>query len=83
MTPPTVHFNGTSRESLMDGYEAAWHALEKAYQAIKETAPNGRDFYPQGNAAMNAATEEHFARLRKVDEVKAEISELLVAISSA
>lgn len=81
MTIPTIHLNGTSRESLMDGFEAAYYALGKAYDVLKQTAPNGRDYYPQGPHALQQAADEHMARLRKIDEVRDEISELMCAIS--
>jgi len=43
---PCVHGNGTSKESLLRDYEAAWDAIQAALKAMMPTAPNGRDYYP-------------------------------------
>lgn len=81
MQLPTIHLNGTSSERLIDALCDASAALDAAYVAIKQTAPNGRDYYPQGPDALRIATEEHSARLRAVDAVKAEIDQLTCAIA--
>lgn len=81
MTLPTIHLNGTSPDRLIADLCAASSALDAAYEALKQTAPNGRDWYPQGPAAMAAAEAEHMSRLRRVDEVKKEVDELTFAIS--
>jgi len=80
MQLPTIHLNGTSADSLLDSLGAAADALEAAYQALKQTAPNGRDYYPQGPAAMGAARSEHEARLKKIDQVKDEIEAMIGGI---
>lgn len=80
MTLPTIHLNGTSKQSLIDGYCDAYDALNNAYEVLKQTAPNGRDFYPQGPEAFKAADNEHMARLRKIDEVLKELQTLSMAI---
>ncbi len=76
MTAPTIHANGTSRQSLADGYSVAYGMLELAYQAMKETAPNGRDYKTHG--AFVRATAEHM----RIDEVKAELERLIAAIET-
>lgn len=81
MTPPTIHLNGTSRERLLDGFMEASQAIEAAYQAIKQTAPNGRDYYPQGARAMEAAEAEHYSRLSRLDAIKKELDEMASAVS--
>lgn len=80
MQIPCIHLNGTSKERLIEALCEASYALNAAYEALKQTAPNGRDYYPLGPQAMKQAEEEHFARLRKVDEVKNEIDALAEAI---
>ena len=80
MTLPTIHSNGTSKGRLIEALCNASAALDSAYEALKETAPNGRDYYPDGPRALEAATAEHMARLRAVDSVKAEIDALTMAI---
>lgn len=54
---PTVHLNGSSRESLSSGYEKAANAVQAAMDALSETAPNARDYYVQsGKGAGSHAT---------------------------
>ena len=80
MIVPTVHMNGTSKARLIETLCAASNALDAAYDALKEAAPNGRDYYPQGPSAINTATDEHTARLRALDAIKGEIDRLTMAV---
>jgi hypothetical protein len=80
MQLPTIHHNGTSKERLIEALCEASAKLDDAYQALKQTAPNGRDYYPQGPEALQRATAEHLDRLRRVDAVKNEIDALTIAI---
>lgn len=80
MQLPTIHLNGTSKESLVDSLCTASFALDAAYTALKQTAPNGRDYYPQGPAALQQAESEHLDRLRRLDAIKSEIDEMTIAI---
>ncbi len=82
MQLPTIHNNGTSKASLIEALVSASEVLNLAYQKITETAPNGRDYYPQGSVAMNRAIEEHQERLKKIDEVKGELDAMTIAIDS-
>jgi hypothetical protein len=77
MIVPTIHLNGTSKVALLAALELAYDALGEAYDAIKETAPNGRDYYVQGPNAITVAGIEHHDRLKKVDEVREEIAEII------
>lgn len=82
MQLPMIHLNGTSKESLIEGLCKASNAIEEAYQALKQTAPNGRDYYPLGSEAIRVAESEHMDRLRRLDGVKEEIDEMTRAIDS-
>lgn len=77
---PTVHLNGTSRAALVDGYSKAYAALKAARDALAATAPNGRDYYPQGPDAIREATKQHAARMKRLVEVENEIERLGLAI---
>lgn len=81
MTLPTIHLNGTSAERLIEALCQASAALDSAYAALKETSPNGRDYYPQGPTALASAEREHFSRLARVDSVKDEIDRMTLAIA--
>ncbi len=80
MQLPTIHSNGTCKEQLIEALCKCSTALDNAYNALKETAPNGRDYYPQGNEALSRATEEHLSRLGRLDKIKGEIDVLTLAI---
>ena len=78
--PPMVHLNGTSRDQLLDVREKAYYALLAAYDAVKGIAPNGRDYYPYGNGEFEKATDAQLSRLRRIDDVREEISQEMVSI---
>jgi len=80
MTTPTIHLNGTSREALEAAYRKAYDALYPAMDALRETAPNARDYYPQGPEAVEAAQDEHIERMRKIEDVYREITALIVSV---
>lgn len=80
MTKPTIHLNGTSRKDLAEGYEAAFRAVTDAAEALTKSCPNGRDYYPQGSDAFDAAVKEHRARREKLESVKGELMELWEAV---
>jgi hypothetical protein len=69
--------NGTSKDDLLAGYRKAIEALD----AMKEIAPNGRDYYPKGPDAILEAKEDHSYRLKKILEVKRQIESIAVKVS--
>jgi hypothetical protein len=62
-TLPTIHLNGTGRETLLAEYHAAYRAVLAARDAFHATTCNGRDFYPQGPDAYSQARTERDAVL--------------------
>jgi hypothetical protein len=76
MMKPSIHLNGTSRDDLFDGYMVAMAAVEAAIDALVRCAPHGRDYYPQGDDAWKQAYAEHDARLRALNSVSRELTEL-------
>lgn len=83
LTLPTLHSNGTSKERLIDALCDARNALDAAYKALKLTAPNGRDYYPQGPDALIAAVADHSRRMIMVDTVIRELDDLTIAIDQS
>ena len=83
MQRPTIHSNGTSRDALLADYRNALNALREARAKLQDAAPNGRDYYPQGNEAIVAASREHRARMAKLEEVTREITEIGEAVATA
>lgn len=83
LTTPTIHLNGTSRESLMDSLMNAGAAIKKAIRALQEAAPHGRDYYPQGPDVYRKAVAEYEERIDKLTSVVQDISIMLEAIDAA
>lgn len=75
---PIVHLNGSGKAALVKGYENAHEALTKALEAVKLTAPHGRDYYPISPDAVNTAMAEHLERVKKLQTMIFEMSVLAV-----
>jgi hypothetical protein len=81
LTLPTLHLNGTSRDSLLDGYIAALDALRLAMEALQAAAPNARDYYMQPNS-FALAVEEHAIRWTRLADTASELNTLAEHVSS-
>jgi predicted phage tail protein len=73
---PTIHLNGTSAETLARDTEVAIKALRAAIDAMCDTAPNGRDYYPQGPDAIKTANHEHLQRMSRLRTTLDEMGEM-------
>lgn len=80
---PTIHDNGTSKQQLQAEYENASGALEEAYQVLKRTAPNLRNYYIQDPTFFAMALLEHMQRLQRLDSIKEEIDAITTALDHA
>jgi hypothetical protein len=78
---PTVHMNGTGKETLLREYVNAMNALDMAIDALRFITVHGRDYYPQGNDAINDAMAQRASHFEKLEEVRFEIEAIAVAIS--
>ena len=81
MILPTIHRNGSSKDDLFDGYMAALAAMQTAIDAAAQTAPHGRDYYPQGDDALRQAQAAHQDRMRRLHAIAAELTALAVHTS--
>jgi len=81
MVLPTIHSNGSSKDDLFDGYMAALAAMHAAIDAVIQTAPHGRDYYPQGDDALRQAMAEHRERLLRLQNIAADLTALAVHTS--
>jgi hypothetical protein len=81
LTIPSIHLNGTSRDALVEGYCDAIDALHDAGRKLAASYPNGRDYYIQGQEAVQLAMAEHETRMRKLKEIISEIEQIVEAIS--
>ena len=74
MILPTIHLNGTSRESLVDDACIARRALESAITALVQMRPHERDYYP-APGTFGPASDEHEQRIQAVRRVSDELME--------
>lgn len=72
MITPTLNINGSSADDLIQPRITAYDALQAAIKALQQVTPNGRD-YPGDNDACVADRDKHYARLKKINALRAEI----------
>lgn len=77
---PTIHRNGSPPEHLIEAARNAKRAVNAAVEALCAMHPNGRDYYPQGDGALQVAEREHQARMTKLREVLEEVTAIGDAI---
>jgi hypothetical protein len=77
---PTIHMNGTSKESLLEGICEAVNKLHDAGRALAAACPNGRDYYTQGPGAISVALDQHEARMKKLREIIGELEQIAEAL---
>jgi len=80
---PTIHLNGTDPQALREGYVAAAEAVRAAISALEAVPLNGRDYYPQGDAAYGVAFREHGNRVWALTEVYREMHQIIDHIDEA
>ena len=68
---PIVHTNGTPRDTLIDNYCAVSDALRVALEALRNTMPHGRDYYPHpvGEDVAAFARKVWEERIEAVEEI--------------
>lgn len=81
MISPTININGTSADDLIEPRKAAYDALQAAIKALQQVTPNGRD-YPANNDQCVEDRQWHYARLKALDIIAAEIVAEAVAIKN-
>ena len=78
---PTVHMNGTGKETLLREYVNAMNAVEKAVEALAQVTVHGRDYYVQGPDWIHAAMLQRCNQFEKLRAVRDELEMIAVAIS--
>ena len=57
---PTIHLNGTPRDTLLEGEMKVYDALNKVSEALEQCEFHGRDYYVQdANPAMDAFNDDN------------------------
>lgn len=67
---PTIHLNGTSKDSLMRGYESALKAIRHTLDEMDKIELNARDYYTQGPEAYREAREQFNEQYNSLCSVK-------------
>ena len=80
-TIPTIHLNGTSKDTLTVEYYTAYKAIKESINTLLDATLNGRNFYPQGSDAFYQASEERQDALSKLHQVKSYIEEMITGIT--
>lgn len=77
---PTIHTNGTSAESLIDDLMNAYRDVGQALQSMRSVTPNGRDYYVQGDEALEEARKQHDGRVLKLADVRKDLEAIIIGI---
>ena len=80
-TIPTIHLNGTSKDTLTAEYYAAYKAIKESINTLLDATLNGRDYYPQGSDAYYQARAERQDALSKLHQVKSYIEDMITGIA--
>lgn len=83
LAKPTIHMNGTGKDSLLEDYENARTAVEAAVEALRKIECNARDYYQQGPEAWEKARTQHYDRIGKLTAVAEELEQIAIHISDA
>ena len=78
---PTIHLNGSNKDRLLEALSNAREALRLALDAMRETAPNGRDYYTQKPGAFALAQDQHTDRLVTVTIAHDELTVIAMEIN--
>jgi hypothetical protein len=77
ISKPTVHMNGSGKKQLVEQYTKAVEALNDAIAALNEAYPHGRDYYVQGEGAIDSACSQQDARIKAVRIVRNDMQEIV------
>lgn len=69
---PVINLNGTSAESLIAGYEAAYRALLRASEVVQQVMVHGRDFQTAPDGLYERAKKEQVGRLNRIRDMAGE-----------
>ena len=81
MQLPLIHLNGTSKQALLEQYQAPAQAVWGALRSLEQNGPNARDYYPLGPESFAVAQREHADRCSKLRAVHDELVALVEGIA--
>lgn len=77
-TVPTSMLHGSGKALLMAGYVGQIEALQNTITAMQVAAPHGRDY--RDPAEWRKAADEHRARIKAVNDILTELTDIAEAI---
>jgi hypothetical protein len=83
MILPTIHLNGTNQRDLLEDWLKVSHSLGTSLEVMANNGPNARDYYPQGQSAINTAVDEHADRIKRLTALKLEIDKIVEHVADA
>ncbi|CAB4186567.1 hypothetical protein UFOVP1329_31 [uncultured Caudovirales phage] len=83
MTLPTIHLNGTGKETLIKEIDQAYDSISQMMGDFARITCHARDYYPQGEDAYPAARQQRQEMFDKLVEVNTYIDELRYHLHSA
>lgn len=69
---PIIHSNGDRPAVLIDALETAYKALTVAKDALRGTAPNGRNYYVQ-ERLFSQAQQQYWRRMQALESLRKEL----------
>lgn len=82
-TLPTIHSNGTGKQTLLDGYLDAYHAVDAVAMTLRKVEFNARDYYVQGPDAWPQAVKERQEMFAKLESIKQDLMSILTHVSDS
>lgn len=73
---PLVHLNGTSGNELLEQNNKVIDAVRSLLEALKNAAPNGRDYYIKNIESFRCAQSEHRDRVERINSVLVELEKI-------
>lgn len=78
---PTIHLNGTGAQDLEESYLAQLKAVNAAIDTLAANPPSGRDYYVQGDNAIQEAIDQHSNRRKMLVDISQELQTILISIA--
>src|SRR5262245_6298895 len=79
---PTVHLNGTAKESLLEALVNAMEKVREAEDAVRQTHPHGRDYYVQEGDPTQKAISQYVRRMAALANVYDELTAIAIAVQA-
>lgn len=80
LSVPTVHMNGTGKEDLVLQMENVYQTINATIDAMCLSRPHGRDYYTQGDNALQVAQKQWEVRMDSLLKIKEDVTGIVTKI---